>query len=45
MRLIADQPLRKKLGEAARREIQERFSDARMVQRTIEVYREVCARK
>jgi glycosyltransferase involved in cell wall biosynthesis len=45
MRLITDKPLRKKLGEAARREIQERFSDVRMVHRTIEVYRDVCARK
>jgi L-malate glycosyltransferase len=44
-RLIADEPQRKKLGDAARGEIQERFSDVRMVARTIEVYREVCARK
>jgi len=45
MRLMADEPLRKRLGEAARREILERFSDSRMVNRTIEVYREVCSRE
>ncbi|GAC1633371.1 MAG: glycosyltransferase [Candidatus Acidiferrum sp.] len=44
-RLIADEPLRKKLGDAARNEIQNRFSAARMVARTLEVYREVCAKK
>ena len=45
MRVIADEQLRKKLGEAGRKEIQERFSDVRMVRRTIEVYREVCGTK
>ncbi len=40
--LIADESLRKRLGAAARNEIQQRFSDVRMVARTIEVYREVC---
>jgi len=44
-RLIADELLRKKLGDAARGEIQARFSDLRMVKRTIEVYEEVCAGK
>jgi len=44
-RLIADELLRKRLGDAARSEIQERFSDTRMVKRTIEVYREVYATK
>ena len=43
--LIADEPLRKRLGDAARKEIEDRFSDARMVAKTSEVYREVCARK
>jgi len=45
MRLMVDVPLRKRLGEAARSEILEHFSDTRMVSRTIEVYREVCSRK
>lgn len=40
-RLIADESLREKLGIAARNEIQEHFSDLRMVARTIEVYREI----
>ncbi len=44
-RLIADELLRKRLGESARAEIQERFSDVRMVRRTFEVYKEVCAAK
>jgi glycosyltransferase involved in cell wall biosynthesis len=44
-RLIADELLRRRLGDAARSEIQERFSDTRMVKRTIEAYREVCAAK
>jgi glycosyltransferase involved in cell wall biosynthesis len=42
-RLIADELLRKGLGEAARAEVEARFSDVRMVKRTIEVYREVLA--
>lgn len=45
MRVVADEPLRKRLGEAARNEIEERFSDVRMVNRTIEAYREVCGVK
>ncbi|HWZ99395.1 MAG TPA: glycosyltransferase family 4 protein [Candidatus Dormibacteraeota bacterium] len=45
MRLIADEPLREKLGQTARTEIQKRFSDVRMVKRTIEVYQEVCSAK
>lgn len=44
-RVMVDEALRKKLGETARAEIQERFSDARMVARTIEAYQAVCARK
>ncbi|HLK04958.1 MAG TPA: glycosyltransferase family 4 protein [Candidatus Acidoferrum sp.] len=44
-RLIVDQSLRDKLGDAARTEIQQRFSDVRMVARTIDVYREVCSIK
>jgi len=45
MRLLVDGPLRKRLGAAAREEIGLRFSDTRMVFRTMEVYRDVCARK
>jgi len=45
MRLLTDEPLRERLGAAAREEIAQRFSDVRMVFRTIEVYRDVCARK
>ncbi len=41
-RLLADESLRNKLGEAARSDIRQRFSDTKMVARTIEVYREVC---
>jgi glycosyltransferase involved in cell wall biosynthesis len=45
MRLLVDEPLRKRLGAAAREEIAQRFSDTIMVSRTIEVYGDVCARK
>jgi len=45
MRLLVDEPLRKRLGAAAREEIARRFSDTGMVLRTIEVYGDVCARK
>jgi glycosyltransferase involved in cell wall biosynthesis len=44
-RLMADESTRKRLGEAARSEVQNRFSDTRMVKRTIEVYSQVCAEK
>jgi L-malate glycosyltransferase len=44
-RLIADESLRKRLGDAARSEVQDRFADTKMVKRTIEVYREVCGAK
>jgi len=44
-KVIVDESLRNKLGGAARKEIQARFSDVRMVARTIEVYREVRAGK
>lgn len=44
-RLVTEEPLRRKLGDAARKEIQGHFSDVRMVARTIEVYREVCGTK
>ena len=38
LRLIGDEGLRKKLGEAGRREVQERFSAARMVENTLRIY-------
>jgi glycosyltransferase involved in cell wall biosynthesis len=38
MRLIGDEILRKKLSEAAWREVQQRFSTDRMVENTIRVY-------
>jgi L-malate glycosyltransferase len=44
-RLITDELLRRRLGNAARSEIAERFSDMKMVKRTIEVYHEVCDTK
>lgn len=41
LRLMTDADLRKKLGEAGRREIQERFSAERMVDCTMQVYEDV----
>jgi glycosyltransferase involved in cell wall biosynthesis len=41
IRLIGDPGLRKKLGEAGRREIEERFSAEQMVKNTIRVYEDV----
>ena len=41
LRLMTDANLRKKLGEAGRREVQQRFSAERMVDRTVQVYQEV----
>ena len=41
LRLMTDANLRKRLGEAGRREIQERFSAERMVDGTIQVYEDV----
>lgn len=41
LRLMTDPGLRKKIGEAGRREAQERFSAERMVDGTIQVYEEV----
>ncbi|PYT95933.1 MAG: hypothetical protein DMG38_25405 [Acidobacteria bacterium] len=41
LRVMTDASLRKKLGEAGRREVQERFSAARMVDGTIQVYEDV----
>lgn len=44
-RVIVDQGLRERLGSAARAEIQRRFSNNRMVERTLEVYSDVIAAK
>ena len=41
LRLMTDANLRKKLSEAGRREVQERFSAERMVEGTIRVYEDV----
>ena len=41
LRLIEDEALRKKLGEAGRNEVAERFSAGRMVENTIRVYEDV----
>jgi glycosyltransferase involved in cell wall biosynthesis len=45
LRLVADEGLRKRLGEAGRREVEERFSAARMVERTIQVYEDVLKKR
>jgi glycosyltransferase involved in cell wall biosynthesis len=41
IRMLNDPGLRKKLGEAGRREIEKRFSAAQMVKNTIHVYEDV----
>jgi glycosyltransferase involved in cell wall biosynthesis len=41
LRLINDEPLRKNLGEAARREVEQNFSAAQMAENTIRVYEDV----
>lgn len=45
LRLMIDAGLRKKLGEAGRREVQERFSAERMVNGTIRVYEGVLEKR
>jgi glycosyltransferase involved in cell wall biosynthesis len=45
LRLMIDADLRKKLGEAGRREVQERFSAERMVDGTIRVYEDVLEKR
>jgi glycosyltransferase involved in cell wall biosynthesis len=45
LRVMTDTNLRKKLSESGRREVQERFSAARMVDRTIEVYEDVLRKR
>ncbi|HVH72725.1 MAG TPA: glycosyltransferase family 4 protein, partial [Candidatus Dormibacteraeota bacterium] len=41
LRLMNDEALRRSLSESGRREVQERFSAARMVDHTIQVYEDV----
>jgi L-malate glycosyltransferase len=41
LRVMTDTGLRKRLGESGRREVQERFSAERMVERTVQVYQDV----
>jgi glycosyltransferase involved in cell wall biosynthesis len=41
LRVMTDADLRKRLSEAGRREVQERFSAGRMVDRTIQIYEDV----
>ena len=45
LRLLTDSGLRKKLSEAGRREVQERFSAERMVDCTIQVYEDVLEKR
>ena len=45
LRLINDEALRKNLSEAARHEVEQRFSAGRMVENTIRVYADVLERK
>lgn len=45
LRLVADQGLRKALGDAGRREVEERFSSGRMVENTIRVYEYVLKKR
>ena len=41
LRLIVEETLREKLGEAGRRNVEQKFSAATMVENTIRVYEEV----
>jgi glycosyltransferase involved in cell wall biosynthesis len=45
LRLIVEEDLRKRLSQSGRREVQERFSAERMVQRTIQVYEDVLKKR
>jgi len=45
LRLMTDANLRRRLGEAGRREAQERFSAGRMVDRTIQTYEDVLSKR
>jgi glycosyltransferase involved in cell wall biosynthesis len=45
LRLIDDKGLRKKLSDAGRREVEQRFSAARMVEKTLRVYEDVLKKR
>jgi L-malate glycosyltransferase len=45
LRLIEDEGLRKNLGKAGRREVEQRFSAGRMVENTIRVYEDVLGKR
>ena len=45
LRLIDDERLRKKLGDAGRHEVEERFSAGRMVENTLRVYEDVVKKR
>jgi len=45
LRMLADAGLRKKLSEAGRREVEQRFSAGRMVENTIRVYEDVLKKR
>jgi len=45
LQMLSDESLRARLGDQARRKIEEEFSARRMVDGTIQVYGDVCARK
>jgi glycosyltransferase involved in cell wall biosynthesis len=45
LRLIIEETLRKKLGEAGRHEVEQRFSADRMVENTVRVYEDILRRK
>ena len=45
LRLISDEELRKKLSEAGRHEVEQRFSAERMVENTIRVYEDVLKKR
>ncbi len=45
VRLLTDPPLRQRLGQQARRRVEERFNPAVQAERTMEVYRQVLRRR
>jgi len=45
LRLITDEGLQKRIGEAGRREVEARFSAGRMVEGTVQVYEDVLKKR
>jgi glycosyltransferase involved in cell wall biosynthesis len=45
VRIIVDASVRKKISEAGRREVEQRFSAGRMVENTIRVYEDVLKKR